>query len=36
MHKIREAITGRKFEITRCTDKACEKLQVEMQENVKK
>lgn len=36
MHKIREAITSGKMQITRCGDNACEYLYVKMKENVKK
>ena len=35
MHKIREAITGNKMQITRCGDNACEYLYVKMKEDVK-
>ena len=34
MHKIREAITGGKLQITRCHDNACEKLEVALRDNV--
>lgn len=36
VHKVRTTITGPNFEISRCTDKACEKLQVMMAEKVGK
>jgi hypothetical protein len=36
MHKIREALTGTKMQITRCGDNACEYLYVKMKDNVKK
>lgn len=36
MHKIREAITGNKMQITRCTDNACEHLLVIMKKSKKK
>lgn len=35
VHKIRTVITGKDLEISRCTDSACEKLQVMMRNNVK-
>lgn len=36
MHKIREAITGNRMQITRCDDNACEYLYVKMQGDLKK
>lgn len=36
MHKIREAITGNKMQITRCGDNACEYLYVKMKDKVRK
>ena len=36
MHKIKEAITDGKIQITRCDDNACEYLYVRMKDNVKK
>ena len=35
VHKIRTAITGGKMEITRCDDNACQKIYVQLQDNVK-
>lgn len=34
IHKIREKIIGGKLQITRCTDNACEKLLIELEDNV--
>jgi len=36
VNKIRAAITGGKLEITRCSDNACEKIQVQLKNNVSK
>ncbi len=36
VHKIKEAISGGKIQITRCDDNACEYLYVRMKDNVKK
>jgi preprotein translocase subunit SecD len=34
LHKVRTVIDGGKLQITRCTDNACEKLYVELKDNV--
>lgn len=35
MHKIREAITSGKLQITRCNDNACERIMVKLKDNIK-
>jgi hypothetical protein len=35
LHKIREAITSGKLQITRCNDNACERLLVKLKDNEK-
>jgi hypothetical protein len=36
MHKIRAVITGGKMEISRCSDNGCERIYVELKDNVKR